>query len=662
MDGVTREDLLRYNLIERAPLPVLVAMGSNLQVGYANRAGLSLLNRDFESVAGNPLGQVIPAVFSTVEIESITKKCLIHGDSFTIKGKQIELLQYPETPVRWLDVDCVPLLDDGQKITGVICYLKDVTPERILLTSLDSRPEYLVNFFKVAPIGIVFYRGVSFIVDAANDQALTMWGKSLKEVKGKPLEEIFPQVASDPTIRQRHLESLEKMRRGERHIVSDVELVFYRDGIPHHGWYSYIHEPYTDSSGRVVGMIAIAIEVTDQVITRTKLEEQVGARTTELSRLNRVLAEAQKVAKLGSWEWDVFNGQVTWSDEMFDIYGYRDRFPVDFTRATERMTAEDAELSRKRTETFVRNAHDDFKETGSRVFDIPALEFKITLPGGDEKILRNSGKIYLTSEGKLEKIFGAVQDVTEIRSTELQLKAAMEKLEEKNSDLQAFSYVASHDLKEPLRKILTFTDRLKQRDVSNTVDYLSKINSSALRMMDLIESILTVSHVSNSAIELIDVDLNSVFENCKSDLEVRIRETGAIVIARHLDKVKANRVQMGQLFSNLIGNSLKFCDKTPHVEIDLTQISPIEAVKKSFLRAQQYWRLTFSDNGIGFDEKYKGQVFEPFKRLHAKETYGGTGIGLSIVKKIVERHRGSIEVESQPGNGTTFIIYLPVSL
>jgi PAS domain S-box-containing protein len=913
-----KERQLRYTLIEKAPFPAFVATGSSLRIEYANRAALNFLDGKFDRVVGKTLNEICPEIFSRVDIASILRDCLTAGHSFRIKGKQIKFLQHAEAHVRWVDVDCEPVTDEAGKVTGVICYIRDVTSERIPRTSLGSRPEDLINFFKVAPIGIVCYRGANFIVDAANDQALFMWGKTLDEVKGKPIEEIFPQVKSDPVIRERHRTSVEKMQLGERHVVDEVELVYDRDDGPHSGWYSYIHEPYTDASGKIAGMMAIAIEVTDQVVARNKLqlvtdslpspisyvnskeqytfvnkayetwfgvdrnaivgktvaevlgqavydslysriekvflgeihqsegwvqykndtrkyitahyiphvnekqkvvgyvslitdlterkvqeeakresderlslvtdainagtfdydienerihwssklkklvgvredatvtqelareilhpedrdivltkidstrsgsdqddytvveyriirkdsgevrwihtrtktfyrnvdgeqravrmlgfsiditeskikeerlkqfnaqlEEQVVDRTKELSRLNRVLAEAQKVSKLGSWEWDISTSQITWSDEMFSIYGYNEKFPVDFTRATERMTAEASELSRKRTDAHVKRAFDNFAENGSRISDIPPIEFKIKLPDSHEKILRNSGKIYLTTEGKLEKIFGAVQDVTEIRSTEQQLQAAVEKLEEKNSDLEAFSYVASHDLKEPLRKIITFTDRLKHGDIAKAETYLSKIDGAALRMMDLIESILTVSQMSNSTIDLADVDLNAVLETCKSDLEIRIRETGAVITAKNLGVVTANFSQINQLFTNLIGNSLKFCNEKPYVEISLDEIGVGEAKRELRLRQQQYWRLSFGDNGIGFDPKYKEQVFEPFKRLHGNGPYGGTGIGLSIVKKIVERHRGGIDVESSPGHGTKFIIYLP---
>lgn len=771
----SKQRQLQYTLIERAPIPIFVLAGSNLQIEYVNHAALRLLDRHVGSVLDTTLTDLIPGFFSTSDIDVIVQKCIASRESVSFNGKQLELLQYSQSPIRWLDVDCEPLIDETQQVHGVICYLRDVTPERTLQTSLNSRYEYLNNFFKVAPIAIVCYRGPEFIVDVANNHALSMWGKTWSEVKGKSIEEIFPHMKADPIIWERHLESVGRMQRGEGHIVNEVELAFIRDGVPHTGWYTYIHEPYTDSSGNIIGTMAIAIEVTQQVSASRKLQlitdslpsliayvndkeqysfvnkayenwfgvdrnnaigksvesiigdayqdlgaqvknalsgipgefegwvdykgvgkkyitanliphknenqsvlgfvslvndlterkllldanESIATSERELARLNKVLAEAQKVSKLGSWEWDVTSNQVTWSDEMYSIYGYTEKFPVDFTRATERMSVSDAERSRQRTQVFTQEAIEAFKNDGTRSFDIPPIEYKIRLTDGSEKTLRNSGKIFLTSDGKLDKILGAVQDVTEIRSTERQLQLAVEQLEEKNKELEAFSYIASHDLKEPLRKIITYADRLKRGDRGAIDDYILKIDGAATRMMELIESILKFSQLSNVNIDLTDVDLNVVLENCKSDLEVRIRECGAIITSHNLGSIKANLGQMNQLFLNLVGNSLKFCQETPRVNVSLEMIENGDGVFKSHAPGTSYWRLIFSDNGIGFDLKYKEQVFEPFKRLHGRSTYGGAGIGLSIVKKIVDRHKGHIDVDSTPGVGTRLTIYLP---
>jgi signal transduction histidine kinase len=256
-------------------------------------------------------------------------------------------------------------------------------------------------------------------------------------------------------------------------------------------------------------------------------------------------------------------------------------------------------------------------------------------------------------------MLGTLQDVTEIRSTEAKLHQLVEELKAKNKELESFNYVASHDLKEPLRKIQTFIGSVKDAGGTDKNNYLEKIDDAANRMRVLIESILTLSEVSNGDMHFSPVPLNKVIDSCVSDLEVRIKETKAQILYGQLPTIQANEVQMMQVFSNLLGNSLKFSHESPVVQLSAEKVAGADVGNKDILSAGQYWRLTLKDNGIGFDPMFKDKVFEPFKRLHPKAEYTGTGIGLSIVKKIVERHHGFIEVESEKDRGTTFLIYLP---
>jgi signal transduction histidine kinase len=193
--------------------------------------------------------------------------------------------------------------------------------------------------------------------------------------------------------------------------------------------------------------------------------------------------------------------------------------------------------------------------------------------------------------------------------------------------------------------------------------YLSKIDRAATRMSDLIESILKLSEASNAEIEFADLDLNEVLESCKHDLESRIKEKHAEIVNEHLPIVRANESQIAQVFSNLLGNSLKFCKTTPVVKIKCAKVLVADVGRLiANSNTREYWCITLADNGIGFDPKFKEQIFEPFQRLHDRGDYGGTGIGLSIVKKVIERHSGFINVESEIGKGTTFKIWLPVSV
>ncbi len=220
--------------------------------------------------------------------------------------------------------------------------------------------------------------------------------------------------------------------------------------------------------------------------------------------------------------------------------------------------------------------------------------------------------------------------------------------------MEQFAYIASHDLQEPLRKIEAFGDRLKAKYGSQLNeqgrDYLERMQNSARRMRSLIEDLLAFSRVTTKAAPFVPVNLNEVMSEVISDLEVRIGQTQGQIEVGKLLTIYGDRRQIQQLFQNLLGNALKFHrqDEPPIVKID-----------GKLLTNEQY-QISVTDNGIGFEEKYRDRIFQIFQRLHGRHEYEGTGVGLAICAKIVARHSGSIIAQSTPGQGTTFLITLPI--
>lgn len=235
-------------------------------------------------------------------------------------------------------------------------------------------------------------------------------------------------------------------------------------------------------------------------------------------------------------------------------------------------------------------------------------------------------------------------------------------LEKSNQDLEQFASVASHDLQEPLRKIQTFSG-LAEQTINNEETsklYLSKINSSAQRMSRLIQAVLNYSRLSSANQQFEPVDLDEILTNVKSDLELIIEEKNAVVQNGKLPSVKGVGLQLNQLFLNLIGNSLKFCENKPLINITSRICSNGEVEKIDALeKGRDYLEIIFSDNGIGFEQQQADKIFNIFQRLHSAKKYPGTGIGLALCKKIIDKHNGSISVKSEPGLGTTFYVYLP---
>lgn len=248
-------------------------------------------------------------------------------------------------------------------------------------------------------------------------------------------------------------------------------------------------------------------------------------------------------------------------------------------------------------------------------------------------------------------------DITQRKCAEQTLHEQADKLARSNAELEQFAYVASHDLQEPLRKIQAFGDRLKGKYESTLgpegIDYLTRMQNAAARMQILIQDLLSLSRVASHAKPFAAVDLGDVAAVVISDLEVRITERNGRVEASGLPVVFGDRGQLAQLLQNLIGNGLKF--QKPG-ENPLVKVSS-EAV--TLPDGAAGWRITVEDNGIGFDEKYRDRIFQIFQRLHGRNEYEGTGIGLAICRKIVERHGGVIAAHSSPGAGAKFVITLP---
>lgn len=254
------------------------------------------------------------------------------------------------------------------------------------------------------------------------------------------------------------------------------------------------------------------------------------------------------------------------------------------------------------------------------------------------------------------------QDITRLERHEERLRAYNDKLARSNKELQEFAYVASHDLQEPLRKIEAFGDRLVKKHGECLPDegkmFVERMQNASFRMRELINDLLGYSRVTTNAKPFEKVSLCDVIDGVRSDLQIQLQEGSGTVELGELPTLDADPIQMRQLFQNLISNALKFRkpDLNPVIRVSAEEHS----VKSNSKGQVRYWRIKVADNGIGFENQYKDQIFTIFRRLHGRLEYGGTGIGLATCRKIVERHNGTIDADGTPDVGATFIIDLPV--
>ncbi|HLP51662.1 MAG TPA: ATP-binding protein [Chitinophagales bacterium] len=252
------------------------------------------------------------------------------------------------------------------------------------------------------------------------------------------------------------------------------------------------------------------------------------------------------------------------------------------------------------------------------------------------------------------------QLVSDLTRRERQITAKNIELENTNAELASFSYIASHDLKEPLRKIQLFSNRILEKEMqilstSGKEDFM-RVLSGVERMQNLLDALLEFSRTNSSEIVFVPTDLNEVLEEATSDLKDLIEEKQAIIQSEVLPVVQAVPVQLRQLFLNLISNAIKYSKP------DTIPVIKITAERMSGAGNNQGWHFSFADNGIGFDQQYEGKIFQIFQRLHGRSEYSGTGIGLAICKKIVTNHNGTISATGNPNVGATFHIFLPDNL
>ncbi|MFC1585923.1 ATP-binding protein [Fibrobacterota bacterium] len=276
---------------------------------------------------------------------------------------------------------------------------------------------------------------------------------------------------------------------------------------------------------------------------------------------------------------------------------------------------------------------------------------ELVTSGGEKIPVIFSASLLENEEGLQEGIVCVAQDITDLKNAEAELEARAAELSRSNADLEQFAYVASHDLQEPLRMVVSYLQLLERRYKGkldeNADEFINFAVDGAVRMKGLINDLLTYSRVGTSPEEMREVDCTDVLKGTLRVLSASIEESRAVVTHDALPKVMAVETQLGQLLQNLIGNAIKYRgEAAPAIHVG--------AEKKD-----DFWEFSISDNSIGMEERYLERIFVIFQRLHTKEEYAGTGIGLAICKKIVEKHNGRIWVTSKPGQGSRFYFTLP---
>jgi signal transduction histidine kinase len=366
-----------------------------------------------------------------------------------------------------------------------------------------------------------------------------------------------------------------------------------------------------------------------------------------------LMAESEAIGKFSTWQWDLETDKIDYSDNQFRLLGVlpnafvpnKDSF-MDFVHP------DDQEAIAASMEGIINNK------------ELPFIYYKIIQPNNEIRYFKSTGKLLIDQQGG-KILLGINFDITDEHLLNIKLKERNNELEKSNKELASFNHVASHDLQEPLRKIQTFISRVSDADKAvmsdSAKEYILKIETSAKRMRVLIDDLLLFSKTNTTKKEFIKSDLNELLENAKLELAVIIDEKKGNFKAAKLPKLHVIPYQIEQLFINLIGNSLKYSQPgiAPQININCEKILSNEYPELMDQPFRKFYKITFTDNGMGFDPQFKDNIFVLFQRLHSKTDYPGTGIGLAICKKIVENHKGYITADSEPGQGSVFTVFLP---
>lgn len=518
---------------------------------------------------------------------------------------------------------------------------------------MDFQKNTLQNLFMQAPAAIVILHGPEFIIDFANEQLFKSWSRTA-EIIGRPLLEVLPELKDQPFPNL-----LRKvMETGEPYYCLEEKAVLLKEGKSVDVYYDYVYKPILEAGGKASGVIVMANDITEQVVARKQAEESERA-------LRLAKDESERQRRL----YEAITRSTPDLIYVFDL-DYRFIYANEALLTMWGLTWEQSK-GRKLLEVGYEPWHAEMheREIDHVVATQKSIRGEVSFPHATlgKRVYDYIFVPVINEKGAVEAVAGTTRDITELKLAEETLKQNEGKLEKlvlertkelqrSNEDLQQFAHVASHDLKEPVRKIIIFGSRMQQEFgeeiPQKAKGFLSKIEVAANRMKAMIDGVLQYSSLNAKEKEMEGVDLNEIINHIKTDLELIISQKNAAINYQKLPIVFGSSILIYQLFYNLLNNSLKFARPG---------VLPVINLEAELEKDGKFVRIILQDNGIGFPPSQSEMIFKTFTRLHSKDEYEGTGLGLALCKKIAERHNGKITATGKVNEGATFTITLPLS-
>lgn len=634
------------NLVMQSPIPMSIFRGEDYIIEMANSVMFQKIWRKKESdIRGRKLLEVFPEL-NDQKYPALLKKVFTTGKLHKENESIAYVLGDDGLKKFYFDFQYTPLFETDGEVSGIIVTVNDVTEKVEARKKVEEAEERLRL--------------------AAEATELSTWDLDLqtrKIIYSSRLAEIFghnkSKVLSHAEMRaQIHPDDIHEVVEKAFDVALQTGIYKYEARVvkPNEEicWISTQGKVYFDEEGRPVKMIGTLRDITEEKEHQQEIQES--------EQKFRLLADSMP--------------QHIWTADPEGNLNYFNQSVYDYSGLT---------IEQLNNEGWLQIVHPDDRTENKLIWmdSITTgkdflLEHRFRRHDGEYRWQLSRAIPQKDSTGDIQMWVGTSTDIQDqkifLNELERLVQARTRELEQKNSDLkkmnaelQSFAYVSSHDLQEPLRKIQTFASRIIDKENQNLSeagkDYFRRMQEAANRMQTLIQDLLTYSRTNTTERAFKKTDLNEILHEITNDLKETLVEKKAIIAADKMCEASIIPFQFRQLMNNLIGNALKFSKpgNPPYIKVKSEVVKASDLKIESPFPQSKYCHISVSDNGIGFDPQYKDRIFEVFQRLHGKDEYSGTGIGLAIVKKIVENHNGVIKATGELNKGATFDIYIPAS-
>ena len=629
-----------------------MAEDSDIYINVADETGnATYFNRAWIKFTGRPMKDLIQFGWADLIHEEDRQNFVdIYLDAFLRQEAwvgEFKMLS-SNNEYRWLLAKGTPRTNEDGTFAGYVSSCTDISNLKNAQYALKSSEQRFKNLVKQSPVPMVILRGPEHKIEIANAVVEKRWGYGTVDFSNKTLGDLFPVLRQ-----QQHSVLLDQVyKTGKSFREYESEVFFEELGGFKTCYFDFEYAPLLEQDGSVSRIITTIIDVTEHVEARQAIEKS--------EEKFRLLADSMP--------------QHIWTSDIHGNLNYFNKSVYDYSGLS---------LEQVQKDGWIQIVHPDDRDENIRVWTESIstgknflIEHRFCRHDGEYRWQLSRAIPQLDENGKIQMWVGTSTDIQDQKNFTQELERQVNErtkqiaknnieLEKMNKELESFAYISSHDLQEPLRKIQIFSSQILESESENLSDTgkdkFMRMQNSANRMQTLIEDLLTYSRTGTAEKSFEQCDLTKIVDDVKEEMQEEIYQKKAVIKVNGECNLSVITFQFRQLLYNLISNSLKFTlpDQPPHIVINCKKVKGVNCNNEKLGADSYYWHIGFTDNGIGFEDQYSHRIFEVFQRLHGKKEYRGTGIGLAIVKKIVENHGGFITARGEVDKGATFDIYIP---